>query len=58
MHWVYPSKWGQTYLLDWHVTRHFNIGVFNAVISSIEKADHEKDFGLTHFSPIIFVHAL
>ena len=51
-----PRKWGQTYLLDWHVTRNFNIGVFNAVISSIENANHESDFGLTHFSPIIFAH--
>ena len=52
----YPRKWGQTYLLDWSVTNNFNIGVFNAVVSSIENADHEKQFGLTHFSPIIFVH--
>jgi len=53
----YPRKWGQTYLLDWHVTKNFNAGIFNAVISSIENADHKRDFGLTHFSPIIFLHA-
>ena len=53
----YPRKWGQTYLLDWHATKNFNIGIFNAVISSIEDADHNKDFGLTHFSPVIFAHA-
>jgi hypothetical protein len=52
----YPRKWGQTYLLDWSVTNNFNIGVFNAVVSSIENADHEKQFGLTHFSPVIFLH--
>jgi hypothetical protein len=52
----YPRKWGQTYLLDWSVTDNFNIGVFNAVVSSIENADHEKDFGLTHFSPVMFLH--
>jgi len=53
----YPRKWGQTYLLDWQATKHFNIGVFNAVVSSIENADHKKDFGITHFSPIIFLHS-
>ena len=53
----YPRKWGQTYLLDWHATKNFNIGIFNAVVSSIESSDHKKDFGLTHFSPIIFAHA-
>jgi len=52
----YPRKWGQTYMLDWSVTNNFNIGVFNAVVSSIENEDHQKDFGFTHFSPIIFVH--
>ncbi len=53
----YPRKWGQTYLLDWHATKNFNIGIFNAVISSIENTDHQKDFGLTHFSPVIFLHS-
>jgi hypothetical protein len=53
----YPRKWGQTYLLDWHATKNLNVGIFNAVISSIEDANHNKDFGLTHFSPIIFAHA-
>lgn len=53
----FPRKWGQTYLLDWSVTNKLNIGVFNSVISSIENADHEKDFGLTHFSPVIFLHS-
>jgi hypothetical protein len=52
----YPRKWGQTYLLDWQATKHFNIGIFNAVVSSIEDANHNKDFGLTHFSPVIFLH--
>jgi hypothetical protein len=52
----YPRKWGQTYLLDWHPMRNLNIGVFDAVVSSIEDADHNKDFGFTHFSPIIFLH--
>ncbi|MBS1746352.1 MAG: hypothetical protein JST21_09315 [Bacteroidetes bacterium] len=53
----YPRKWGQTYLLDWHATKQFNIGIFNSVISSIENSDHKRDFGFTHFSPIIFLHA-
>jgi hypothetical protein len=53
----YPRKWGQTYLLDWHVAKNFNIGVFDAVVSSIEDANHERDFGITHFSPIIFLHS-
>src|SRR5205085_5773609 len=35
----YPRKWGQTYLLDWQATKHFNIGIFNALVSSIEDAD-------------------
>jgi hypothetical protein len=52
----YPRKWGQTYLLDWQATKNFNVGIFNSVTSSIENADHEKSFGLTHFSPIIFLH--
>ena len=52
----YPRKWGQTYLLDWHAMKNLNVSVFNAVISSIEDANHEKDFGFTHFSPIIFLH--
>lgn len=53
----YPRKWGQTYLLDWHATKNLNIGIFNAVVSSMENADRETRFGLTHFSPIIFAHA-
>jgi hypothetical protein len=53
----FSRKWGQTYLLDWHVTKNFNAGIFNAVISSVEDADHKRDFGLTHFSPVIFLHA-
>jgi hypothetical protein len=53
----YPRKWGQTYLLDWHATKKLNVGIFNSVISSIEDADHNTDYGFTHFSPIIFVHA-
>ncbi len=53
----YPRKWGQTYLLDWHATKNFNIGLFDAVISSIESADHKRDFGLTQFSPVIFLHS-
>ncbi|MFT4153778.1 hypothetical protein [Parafilimonas sp.] len=53
----YPRKWGQTYLLDWHATRNLNIGIFNAVISSMENAERETRFGLTHLSPIIFAHA-
>ena len=52
-----PRKWGQTYLLDWHAAKNLNIGIFNAVISSIENENHETDFGLTHVSPIIFAHA-
>lgn len=52
-----PRKWGQTYLLDWQVTKNLNIGIFDAVISSMENANHEKDFGLTHFSPVIFLHS-
>jgi hypothetical protein len=53
----YPRKWGQTYLLDWHATKNLNVGIFDAVVSSIEDADHSKDFGFTHFSPIIFLHS-
>ncbi|MBV9961204.1 MAG: hypothetical protein JO072_03060 [Parafilimonas sp.] len=53
----YPRKWGQTYLVDWHATKNFNIGIFDAVVSSIENVDHEKDFGVTHFSPVIFLHS-
>ncbi len=53
----YPRKWGQTYFLDWHATKNLNLGIFNAVISSIENAEHKRDFGFTHFSPIIFLHA-
>lgn len=53
----FPRKWGQTYLLDWHATKNLNIGIFNAVVSSMENADRETKLGLTHFSPIIFAHA-
>lgn len=53
----YPRKWGQTYLLDWKATKNLNVGIFNSVISSVENADHEREFGLTHFSPVIFLHA-
>lgn len=53
----FQRKWGQTYLLDWQVNKKFNIGIFNSVISSIENASHEKDFGFTHFSPVIFLHS-
>jgi hypothetical protein len=53
----YPRKWGQTYLLDWQAAKHLNIGIFNSVISSIENAEHKKDFGFTHFSPVMFLHA-
>lgn len=53
----YPRKWGQTYLLDWQATKKLNVGIFNSVISSIEDADHNVDYGFTHFSPIIFAHA-
>jgi hypothetical protein len=53
----YPRKWGQTYLLDWHATKHFNISVFNAVISPNETADHKKDVGISLASPVMFVHA-
>lgn len=52
-----PRKWGQTYLLDWHATKHFNIGVFNSVISPNETADHKKDVGISLASPILFLHA-
>jgi len=27
------------------------------VISSIENSEHEKDFGITHFSPVMFLHS-
>ncbi len=53
----YPRKWGQTYVLDWHATKQFNISVFNAVISPNETADHKKDVGISLASPIMFVHA-
>jgi hypothetical protein len=53
----FPRKWGQTYLLDWHATKHFNISVFNAVISPNETSDHKKDVGISLASPIMFVHA-
>ncbi len=53
----YPRKWGQTYLLDWHATKHLNISVFNAVISPNETPDHKKDVGISLASPIMFVHA-
>ncbi len=53
----YPRKWGQTYLLDWHATKHFNISVFNAVISPNETADHKSDVGISLASPVMFVHA-
>ena len=43
--------------LDWHATKNLNIGLFNAVISSIQNDDNETQYGLTHFSPIIFAHA-
>lgn len=53
----YPRKWGQTYLLDWHATKHFNISVFNSVISPNETVDHKKDVGISLASPIMFLHA-
>lgn len=53
----YPRKWGQTYLLDWHATKHFNISIFNSVISPNETTDHKKDVGISLASPIMFVHA-
>jgi len=53
----YPRKWGQTYFLDWHATKQFNIGIFNSVISPNETSDHKKDVGISLASPIIFVHA-
>ena len=53
----FPRKWGQTYLLDWHATKHFNISLFNSVISPNETADHKKDIGISLASPIMFVHA-
>ena len=53
----YPRKWGQTYLLDWHATKHFNVSVFNSVISPNETADHKKDIGISLASPILFLHA-
>jgi hypothetical protein len=53
----FPRKWGQTYLLDWQAAKNFSVGIFNSVISSIEDADHTKDFGVTHFSPVIFLHS-
>lgn len=53
----YARKWGQTYVLDWHATKHFNISVFNAVISPNETEDHKKDVGISLASPLMFVHA-
>ncbi len=53
----YPRKWGQTYLLDWHATKHFNVSLFNSVISPNETADHKKDIGVSLASPILFLHA-
>ena len=53
----YPRKWGQTYLLDWHATRHFNISLFNSVISPDQTADNKKDVGISLASPVMFLHA-
>lgn len=52
----FSRKWAQTYLLDWQTTRNLSVGIFNSVISSIEDENHNKDFGVTHFSPVIFLH--
>ena len=50
-------KWGQTYLLDWQATKNLSLGIFNSVVSSVENENQEKEFGITHFSPVIFLHA-
>jgi len=54
----YYRKWAQTYLLDWKVTRTFNLSLFESVIwpDQLHGPNRQKDISPSLLSPIIFLH--
>ena len=53
----FSRKWAQTYLLDYAVTKNFNVGLFESVIWAGENSNKNSDVNITYASPVIFAHS-
>jgi hypothetical protein len=52
----YFRKWGQTFLVDYQVTKKFTASVFETVMWPDQDSMHQKDISPSLLSPVIFLH--
>lgn len=52
----YYRKWGQTFLIDYNVTKRFSLSVFETVMWPDQDSARNKDMNVSMFSPVIFLH--
>lgn len=55
-HQGYFRKWAQTFLVDYQVTNHFSVSVFETVMWPDQDSSRNRDISASLISPIIFVH--
>ncbi len=53
----YSHKWAQTYLLDYQVTKKFNVGLFESVVWAGSNINQNSDVDVSYASPVIFAHS-